>query len=440
MIATASSEVMARPAATAGLADWLHYQERLHARPIELGLSRVSAVAERLALCPARVPTVIVGGTNGKGSASTLISRTLGALGLRVGLYTSPHLLHYRERIAVAGRYASDTELVAAFAAVESARGDTALTYFEFGTLAALALFRAREVDVQVLEVGLGGRLDAVNIVDADVALITSIGLDHTDWLGDSRERIGFEKAGIFRRGRVALCADEDPPASIQAQAALLGAELRQLGRDFGVEPGADGWRWRAAGRQMGLPQAPTPLPASTLAGAVAAVEALRPAIGLGAARVDTRIDEALAQALSGLRMPGRCEHRGAFVFDVSHNREAAAVLAAHLRAHGGAQSRWRLVLGMLADKPVEAYCNELREQIGAVHFASLGGPRGLTASALAARAASAGLTGSEHASVADAVAAAQAAAGNEAGIVICGSFLTVEAALTSLYPGICNE
>ncbi|MDE0855560.1 MAG: Mur ligase family protein, partial [Nevskia sp.] len=207
------------PSVGASLADWLAYQERTHPKAIELGLERTRAVARRLGLLPARAVTLTVAGTNGKGSSVTLAAGIYQAAGYRVGRFTSPHLLRYNERIAIDGVEASDDELCRAFAAIEQARAEIPLTYFEFGTLAALWLFQQAAVDVQVLEVGLGGRLDAVNIVDADCALITNIGLDHTDWLGPDRDSIGLEKAGIMRAGRPAVYAEAAAPQRLLAHA-----------------------------------------------------------------------------------------------------------------------------------------------------------------------------------------------------------------------------
>jgi len=210
------------------LADWLRYLETLHPKSIALGLERARTVYDRLSIVPA-CPVFTVAGTNGKGSTSAFIERMLAAAGYRAGLYTSPHLLRYNERVRIAGREASDDELVDAFQTIEAVRGDVPLTYFEFGTLAALWLFVRARLDALVLEVGLGGRLDAVNIVDADVALVTTIALDHVDYLGATREDIGREKAGIFRPGRTAVCEDPNPPASLVEHARAIGAPLLRL-------------------------------------------------------------------------------------------------------------------------------------------------------------------------------------------------------------------
>ncbi|MFA5937954.1 MAG: bifunctional tetrahydrofolate synthase/dihydrofolate synthase [Sinimarinibacterium sp.] len=404
------------------LDDWLRWQETLHPREIELGLQRVASVAARLCLLDAPPITLTIGGTNGKGSSAHLAALIYREAGYRVGLYTSPHLLRYNERVRIGETEASDAELCRAFEAIESARGDTALTYFEFGTLAALWLFRAAQVDVQVLEVGLGGRLDAVNIVDADVGLVTSIGLDHLDWLGQDRESIAREKAGIFRAARPAIVAEPDPPQRLVDVAAELAADLRLAGRDFEATAGVGTFDWR--GRQWRLRGLPLPgLPGAAqlqnASGVLACVEAL-------ATRLP--VDEAtIRRALPKLSVPGRCEHRGRHVLDVAHNREAAAVLAAHLDQlpRNGPVV---LVLGMLADKPHAAVAQALARCVDEWVFVDTAGSRGMKAAELARRVgADAGARCCDN--MRDALAVARALAGADGRIVVTGSFLTVAAA-----------
>lgn len=417
---------VAVPSAGASLADWLAYQEQLHPRTIELGLERVVVVAARLGLPATRIPTLTVAGTNGKGSSATLASLIWREAGYRVGLYTSPHLLRYNERIALNGVEADDATLVRAFEAIERARGDIALTYFEFGTLAALWIFREQAVDVQVLEVGLGGRLDAVNLVDADAALLTSIGLDHTDWLGPDREHIGREKAHVYRAGRPAICADLDPPASIAAHAAVIGADFATLGRDFEFEAGEGSWTWRGGAielRELPMPGLGGSAQLRNAAGVIAAVLALRPKL-----RCEP---EHLRAALPQLALRGRFERQGDLVFDVAHNAEAAQVLAQRLQDTFGAR-KLALVLGMLDDKPVEAVCAALASQISGAYCANLPSPRGLSAEQLCARVQTVGIRASAHADVGAALQAAQQArTSQEAGVLVTGSFLTVAAGLT---------
>lgn len=224
------------------LGEWLAYLERLHPSAIDMGLERSREVAQRLGLGKPAPLVVTVTGTNGKGSTCAFLASLIAAQGQRVGVYSSPHLLRYNERVLLDGREASDEELCRAFTAVEAARGEISLTYFEMGTLAAFWLFERAQLDAVVLEVGLGGRLDAVNLVDADLALITSIGLDHADWLGDTRESVAFEKAGIMRAGMPALCGDLDPPQPLLEQAVTLDTPLFLRGRDYDLNVQAQDW------------------------------------------------------------------------------------------------------------------------------------------------------------------------------------------------------
>jgi dihydrofolate synthase/folylpolyglutamate synthase len=408
---------------TRTLDDWLRWQETQHPRAIELGLDRVARVARRLGLPDSRPLTLTIGGTNGKGSSAHLAALIYREAGYRVGLYTSPHLLRYNERIRIEGNDADDASLCEAFEAIEAARDGTALTYFEYGTLAALWLFAQAGVEVQVLEVGLGGRLDAVNLVDADAALVTSIGIDHTDWLGPDRDSIGREKAGIFRAGRPAIIGDPEPPAGLLAATTTIGAGIRRSGVDFGWAAQAPGFDWWSGDRRINA------LPAPGLGGAVqmqnaAAVIALVESLH-SRCPVD---DDAMRRALPKLSLAGRCEHRGRHVLDVAHNREAAAVLAAHLRTlhRNGPQV---LVLGMLADKPHREFLAELAGCYDALVLVDLPPPRGLGTAALAAAIGQRDGTVQCCENMRAALAAARARAGNGGRIVVTGSFLTVAAA-----------
>lgn len=302
----------------ASLAQWLERLEKLHPKEMDLGLDRVSAVAHKLQLLPLSVPVVTVSGTNGKGSASAVLEAVLGEVGRRVGVCSSPHFLRFNERIRVDGHEVDDGLIIEAFETIEAARGDISLTYFEFATLAALLVFRTQRVEFVILEVGLGGRLDAVNIVDASVAVITSIELDHQQWLGDTRELIAVEKAGIFRRGQKAVIAEPKPPQSLLETAAATGVDALYLGRDFIVESNAG--QWRAILRNMDgssrrLPELASGalLPANTCA----ALQAL-----LCAGEAFT--DQQLTAALAGLKLPGRRERRelagNEYILDVAHN------------------------------------------------------------------------------------------------------------------------
>lgn len=406
------------------LADWLAWQERLNPRSIELGLARSSVVAERLGLLTAPCITATIAGTNGKGSSATLAAGIWQAAGYRVGRYLSPHLLRYNERIAIDGLEASDEAICAAFAAIDAARGDLPLTYFEFGTLAALWLFREAGCAVQVLEVGLGGRLDAVNIVDADAALVTNIGLDHTDWLGPDRDSIGREKAGIYRSGRAAICAEREPPASVEAEARRIGARWIAAGRQFEAVREDAAWSWKGEGteyRGLPLPALPGAFQINNAAGVLALVEALQ-------ARLPVK-HSAIEAGLRGLTLQGRYQRCDGLILDVAHNLESATVLAAQLRAEPCTGRTW-LVLGMLADKPVAAVCKVLAAVVDAAWCAGLPPPRGLGGEPLARIAQQSGLIAHPAGTVRDAIAAARAAAEPGDRIVVCGSFLTVAAAL----------
>ncbi len=408
------------------LSDWLEWQERLNPRAIELGLDRSRTVADRLGLLPPPCVTATIGGTNGKGSSATLAAGIWQAAGYKVGRYLSPHLLRYNERIAIDGVDASDEAICAAFVAIDAARGDLPLTYFEFGTLAALWLFREARVDVQVLEVGLGGRLDAVNIVDADAALVTNVGLDHTDWLGPDREAIGGEKAGIFRPGRPAICAEISPPASLRQQATRIAARWQQAGADFVAGRDGDRWHWRTADIQhaaLPLPALPGAMQIDNAAGVLALVTSLADRLPVGRAAIEA--------GLRGLSLPGRYQRVAGLIVDVAHNLESANVLVEQLRADdNGGDVITRVVLGMLSDKPVAAVCARLAEVASRFYCAGLPPPRGLAAEQLAEIARASGVPASAHANVDLALAAARADAGAKDRIVVCGSFLTVAAAL----------
>lgn len=416
------------PGRGAPLEAWLRWQEALHPQAIALGLDRVREVAGRLGL-PAPGPrTISVAGTNGKGSSTALLAEVYRAAGYRVGTYSSPHLLRYNERVAVDGRACTDAELVEAFAAVAAARGATPLTYFEFGTLAALWRFREAAVQVQVLEVGMGGRLDAVNLVDADAALVTNIGLDHVEYLGRDRERIGFEKAGVLRAGRPAVCVDPDPPRSIADHAAVVGAPLWQLGKDYHFQLAADAWNWHGPDRhykKLPAPALPGRIQVRNAAGVVALVERLQPVLPVPEA--------ALRAALARVRLRGRFERRGDVILDVAHNVEAARALADNLAGIGA--ERCRFVVGMLADKPVEGFLAALAPRARRFYLGGLPPPRGLAAPALRARVAGAAPDAQVLGTVAEAFGAARRERAEGEWIVACGSFLTV-AAVAGLIDG----
>jgi len=422
-------------AATRSLQDWLRDIEGRHPREVDLGLARVSEVAGRMGLGrPARF-VATVAGSNGKGSTVAFIEAIAAASGLRVGAYTSPHLLAYNERVRIDGVDADDAGLVDAFEAVEAARGATTLTYFEYGTLAALWLFERAGLDLAVLEVGLGGRLDAVNLVDPDVAVVTTVDLDHQDWLGPDRESIGLEKAGIARAWRPLVLGEDDPPSSVLGHAYAIGASAIRGGSDyrFGRDEGADGWWWREPGFELALPLPRMAAPAQ-LRNAAAAIAALR--------ALDLEIgDEAWARGVATAQAPGRLqrfERDGIEVLvDVGHNPQAARALAEWLRA--APPSRTVAVYGALADKDAVGVVDAIEACVDAWHLAgtAAAGSRGRDAAALAKALAGTAAAGARcHEDVASALAAALAEAGPGGRVLAFGAFHVAGVALEWLAAG----
>jgi dihydrofolate synthase/folylpolyglutamate synthase len=414
---------MGAPSASASLADWLAYLESLHPRAIALGLDRMDEVRSRMGLV-LQCPVITVAGTNGKGSTAAILERILQCAGYRAACYTSPHLLRFNERVRVAGAEATDSALISALLEVEAARGATPLTYFEFTTLAAIRLFAAAKVDVAVLEVGLGGRLDAVNVFDPDCALLTNVALDHQDYLGPDRESIGREKAGIFRAGKPVICADPDPPASVLRSAQELGCDLRLVGRDFGFEAGAGQWNWWGCdSKRPGLayPALRGSNQLVNASAALAALEAVAAVLPVSAQQV--------REGLATVTLAGRFQvlpGRPAIVLDVAHNPHAAAVLAANLGSQGYF-ARTIAVFGVLADKDIAGVAQALMQRVDTWHCGSLPGPRGTTGEALASILTAAGAAHVQsHADIAAAFAAASGEAGENDRIVAFGSFLTV--------------
>jgi dihydrofolate synthase/folylpolyglutamate synthase len=411
------------------LAEWLAYLETLHPKAIAMGLDRVSAVYARLGVV-LRCPVITVGGTNGKGSTCALLECMLRAGGYRVGAYTSPHLLHYNERVRIDAADAADDALLEAFAAVESARLTTPLTYFEFGTLATLWLLARAELDVVVLEVGLGGRLDAVNVVDADVAIVTTVAIDHVDYLGTTREDIGREKAGIFRPGAFAICADRLPPATLLAQASAIGAKLLRIGIDYDFTAHDAQWSYRGpGGTRHGLP-IPALRGAYQLANAATALAALdvlrdRLPVPMGAVR----------EGLVSVELPGRLQvlaGRPVTVLDVAHNPQAAAALADSLASMGFHPQTWA-VFAIMADKDIGSVIAALLPRVDRWYVASLPPPRGATAEDLRLRLEAAGVASAairEFDDPGSAYRAAREAVAEADRIIVFGSFLTVAAAL----------
>ncbi len=408
------------------LPGWLAYIEQQHPQTIALGLERVARVRDAVGLVPA-VPVITVAGTNGKGSTCAMLESILGAAGYRTGLYTSPHLLRYNERVRIDGIEADDAALVASFSRVETARtalGGIRLTYFEFGTLAAVDIFLRNAVDVLLLEVGMGGRLDAVNAFDADCAIVTSIGLDHMDYLGGTREAIGFEKAGIFRAGRPAVVADASPPASVLAHAQATGAMLLRIGPDFSYERGHGNWSYRGpAGRYSGLPDPALrgEIQLQNASAALAALDALELRLPVAADARRRGLEEVQLRARFEL-LPGP----PALVLDVGHNPQAAAVLAQNL-ADLAPCARTFAVFGMLRDKDIAGVVDPLSKHMDRWYLCTLALPRGARASELAQVLRQCGVDAlREFENPAQAYAAALSDAAENDRIVVFGSFHTV--------------
>ena len=414
------------------LSDWLAWIETLHPRTIELGLDRVHAVLDNLGLRHPPYAVIAITGTNGKGSTTVMCETILRRAGYKVGAYTSPHLIAYNERIRLDGRTATDAELCDAFERIDAARGNVPLTYFEFGTVAAFYLFHAAKIDIAVLEIGMGGRLDAVNAIDPDVSVVTAVDIDHTAWLGHTREAIGREKAGIFRHGRPAICGDPHPPEIIAAEAKRLGANLFQVGRDFRIERTNTEWNWRMGERlRAGLPHPSLrgDYQLYNAACALAALDAL--ADRFPVTQADVR--EGL---LSGV-IPGRFQvlpGRPVCVLDVAHNAQAARSLAATLKQQT-IPGRTLAVFGMLKDKDIVSVIGPLTGVVDRWYPATLSVPRGATAAQLIEALTTAGVRApaQEFDDVHRAYAAAMRDAGESDRVVIFGSFHTVGDILAAL-------
>ena len=412
------------------LDDWLAYVSAQHPAAIALGLDRVREVASRMGL--AKPPVAItVGGTNGKGSTCAFLETILVGAGYRVGLYTSPHLLRYNERVRLSGEEASDAVLVEAFERVEAARGATPLTYFEFATLAALHAFAAAEVEAAILEVGLGGRLDAVNIVDADVACVVSVDLDHQSYLGPDRESIGFEKAGIFRAGHPAIFGDNEPPRRLVEHAQAIGADLMLLGRDFRYEAHERQWDFigrKGARRAMPMPALRGRWQLKNASVALAALDEVGEGLPVSLGEVK--------RGLALVRLPGRLQAlpgRPGVVLDVAHNPHAARALAEGLGEMGYYENTLA-VFAMLADKDIGGVVDAMRERVDRWFVSAAdverAAPGAEVAKILAAR--GLGERTRTFATIPAALAAARREAGANDRIVVFGSFHTVAEALRS--------
>lgn len=406
------------------LQSWLNYLETLDPHKIKLGLERVAQVAHKQQLQKFSCPVITVTGTNGKGSCVAFLEAIFLAAGYRVGAYTSPHLFHFNERIRLQGKEVDDAALISAFTAIENLRAEILLTYFEFATLAALQIFQQENLDVLILEVGLGGRLDAVNIVDANIAVISSIGIDHQAWLGNTRESIAQEKAGIFRESGVAVCGDSDPPNNLKTIAQSLNTKLYIAQRDFNFTRLQNDWCWQTADQQW--QQLPLlQLDYQNAATALMCIHLLKKLLPVSFA--------ALKSGLKNAVLPGRFQQFGAYILDVAHNPHAAHWLA-HKLAQTAVVGRSFAVVGMLNDKDHAGTLSEMQQIIDEWHVTDLNCIRSASAANLLQTLTEINIKNCyNHASVSDALAAVQSKYQEGDRVVIFGSFYTVAAALEEL-------
>jgi dihydrofolate synthase/folylpolyglutamate synthase len=367
------------------LEQWLAYQTQVHPQAIDLGLDRLRLVLDRLGWRQPKVPVITIAGTNGKGSVSCYCAAIMAAAGYRVGTFTSPHLRDYRERIRIHDRLVGETELVSAFERIETARGEVGLTFFEFNVLAALLVFEAAQLDAWVLEIGMGGRLDAVNVVDPDVAVVVSIGFDHQEYLGATIEAIAREKAGIFRQGRPAVLGSHEMPGVVEDMARAIGAPLKRLGAEYDYAREGPAWHFR--GSRWNLLHLPAPaligdMQYANAATAIAALEEIDARLTIAAA--------AVAQGLTGVRLAARFQviapakpSAPTWILDVAHNPAAARVLARNLRDHSSG-GRTLAVCGILADKDASSVVAELSDCVDAWWCVTTDGDRGRSGASLA--------------------------------------------------------
>lgn len=410
------------------LNDWLTWLEQQHPKAIDLGLDRIAQVADRLQLRQLNCPVITVGGTNGKGSTVATLVSLAKASNRKVGSYTSPHLIRFNERICINGVEVADDVLVRAFEDIEAVRGDISLTYFEFTTLAAFQIFKTSHLDVAILEVGLGGRLDAVNMVDADVSVVTSIGLDHMDWLGNTRDLIGREKAGIYRTNRPAICGDREPPAELIKVAQEKGADLRLKGVDFEAQLNGDTWNYRdSLGELTNLPK-----PGIAIENAMTALAAWR------AAGLHLNADE-VSLGIKNARLSGRAEvvaHNPEIILDVAHNPHGAEFFMRQLPPNKPNQ-RTFAVFGILADKDAAGVLDACLGRVDAWFLGSLNVPRGSNWQAIEPLLIERGmLIKGRHASIELALREARKHATALDRIIVFGSFYTVGEARTALNLG----
>jgi len=357
------------------LTQWLDWQERLHLSSIDLGLDRVSQVAVEMNLIKLPMPVITVAGTNGKGSTVAILDSIYRAAGYKTGCYTSPHLLRYNERICLGGSQSSDEDLCEAFAAIDHARGDISLTYFEFGTLAAAYLFKKHQVDVAIFEVGLGGRLDAVDLWDASIALITNVDIDHVDWLGDDREQIGVEKAGIMRKGQTVVCGDTNPTESMRSEATRIGANLLQLGADFSwaKDSGSNHWTYienNGEAVTYASPYLRGKFQLNNASSAITLVNNFKHQLPI--------TEEQIKQGLSQASVLGRLQKLAdspEILVDVAHNPQSAKALGEYL-SNNPIQGRTVALFSALIDKDLEGIVTPVSEYFDEWHLVQLHGPR----------------------------------------------------------------
>jgi len=362
------------PQATSPLAVWLDYLQNIHSSAIDLGLERVQLVAEKANLTKPANKVITVAGTNGKGSTCAILEAILLDAGYSVGVYSSPHLIHYNERVRINGETLPDEEHTAAFDFVEKQRGETSLSFFEYATMAALKLFQQHKVEVVLLEVGLGGRLDATNVVDHDVSVITSLAIDHVDWLGDDINIIGREKAGIFRKDKPAICGQPDAPISVAEVADEVGAKLHQVGFHYRYKENDNDWIWQSGA--FDLPDLPKP--ALPMANAATAIMAL------GVAELDIS-DVNIVKGLQNARLAGRMQtisHNPQVILDVAHNPHSAAYLVEQVNKQYPDKTV-HCVLGMLHDKDIQSTIEAISPVVSHWYPASLQGPRAASAQEL---------------------------------------------------------
>ncbi|MTC59362.1 bifunctional tetrahydrofolate synthase/dihydrofolate synthase [Providencia rustigianii] len=410
------------PTAKSPLEAWLSYLTDLHSQNIDMGLERVGQAARQMNLTQPAPRVITVTGTNGKGTTCHTLESILMAAGLKVGVYSSPHLIRYTERVRIQGQELAESEFCQAFAAIEAQRGNISLTYFEYGTLAALQLFKQAALDIVILEVGLGGRLDATNVVDADIAAITSIALDHTDWLGSDREHIGYEKAGIFRQDHYGVVGEPDMPASIGEYADKIGTRLFRRGKDWNYQEHGNHWSWESEQRSW----QDLPLPNVPLANAATAMGVISCLMEIAPELTPKITDQAIYHGLQTAQLPGRFQVIGENplkILDVAHNPHAAGYLVTKLAQLPIVDGRRiRAVVGMLGDKDIQGTLQCLSKQVTDWYLAPLKEFRGADVTQL-----------SQHlddANEFDSVEAAWQQACNDAQpqdvIVVCGSFHTV--------------